>query len=767
MTTEAKIDPRTCRSLSATWLVLALSLFLAGPGGAEESGSPPIPTPAEVEAELGAVCAEIHAGLDSYYGRGQIERAKAFLRQPGVDAANRVAAQKSLAANLLRLGQAEQAVGLYNQTLALAGESGLPKAEAIEILASLGVAALRVGETANCVDMHGPAMCILPIGPGGRHRDTRGSELALKAFGAVLRGAPDYPNVAWLTNVAAMTLGRWPDAVPPAHRVPVERMTSPEGSVIPRFTDVAHAVGLRIMDVAGGGIVDDFDGDGFLDVVTSSAEPCAGMRLFLNRAGREGRAEATGTLFEERSEASGLAAQLGALNVVHADYDDDGDLDLYALRGGWLGETGKIRNSLLRNRGDGTFEDVTARSGLGGGEPQPTQTAAWADYDLDGDLDLYVGIEGLSMDSGGRARLFRNRGDGTFEEVATEAGVENRRYAKSVAWGDVDDDGDPDLYVSNLGPNRLYLNRGDGTFVDRAEELGVTEPAVRSFGAFFLDLENDGDLDLFVTSYLAGPPHVEAWFLDGESSPELRPRVYRNLGTGDDGLPRFREVSAEMGLEQPSAPMGHNVGDLDNDGFPDVYLGTGWPQYEALMPNLMYRNVGGERFVDVTYAGGFGHLQKGHGVAFADLDHDGDQDVFEQMGGAYPGDAYHSVLYENPMAQRPRDGGEDANAWITLVLEGVGAPRTPIGARIRVVVATPEGERDVHHLYGAGGSFGGNSLRAEIGLGDAESIRRVEIRWPGRADPQVLEGLEMRRFYRVRQGDEAKVLELVEYELTP
>ena len=146
------------------------------------------------------------------------------------------------------------------------------------------------------------------------------------------------------------------------------------------------------------------------------------------------------------------------LNLLQADYDNDGDLDIYVLRGAWLGQAGRHPDSLLRNDGKARFRDATFDAGLGEAH-YPTQTAAWADYDNDGDLDLYVGNEVFPC------RLFRNNGDGSFTDVAEFAGVTNDDVAKAVVWGDYDGDRYPDLYVSNFGgPNRLYHNNGDGTF---------------------------------------------------------------------------------------------------------------------------------------------------------------------------------------------------------------------------------------------------------------------------------------------------------------
>ncbi|MDX1390277.1 MAG: CRTAC1 family protein, partial [Acidobacteriota bacterium] len=370
-----------------------------------------------------------------------------------------------------------------------------------------------------------------------------------------------------------------------------------------------------------------------------------------------------------------------------------------------------------------------------------------------GDLDLYIGNEIEAPGTPYPSQLFRNNGDGTFTDVATMAGVRNDRMAKAVAWGDYDNDGDPDLYVSNIGPNRLYRNNGDGTFTDVAADAGVTEPAGRSFPAWFFDYDNDGFLDIFVADYGASLTEVALGFL-GQETGRSHPRLYRNLGRG-----RFRDVSRDVGLTAASLPMGSNYGDLDNDGFLDFYLGVGTPSYESIAPNLMYRNDRGRRFQDVTYSGGFGHLQKGHGVAFGDIDNDGDQDLFEQMGGAYPGDAYPSVLYRNPGHGR---------AWVTLGLTGVESNRSAFGARVRVSVQTENGPRDIRVVVGTGGSFGGSSVQQEIGLDDAASIREIEIRWPASGRTQVFRDVEPNRFYEVREDrDELVAVERASFTIGP
>ena len=596
----------------------------------------------------------------------------------------------------------------------------------------LGVGYMRLGETENCCQQPTAESCILPIRGAALHTKPEGSTAAARYFTEVLARTPqgEYWHLAarWLLNLAAMTLGTWPDAVPAEHVLPDAVLLTDPTIPVPHLQNVARGLGLDSFGLSGGAIVDDFDGDGDLDIMTSSWDPRAPMHFF--------RSEGDGT-FTDRTTAANLGGLLGGLNLLQADYDNDGDLDFLVLRGAWLFEKGRYPNSLVRNEGDGTFNDVTFEAGLGAVH-LPTQTAAWADYDNDGDLDLYVGNEHTAAIRA-PGQLFRNAGDGTFTDVAVEAGVTNLGFAKSVSWGDFDGDRWPDLYVSNLtGPNRLYRNRGDGTFVDVAPRLEVIRP-IESFPAWFWDYDNDGVLDLFVSSYSTGIGHLAAWHL-GVELPFERARLYRGDGAGG-----FREMGGELGLGAPTMPMGSNFGDLDNDGWLDFYLGTGDTQYYSLMPNALYLNRGGQRFVDVTMASGLGHLQKGHGIAFADLDNDGDLDVFEEMGGAYAGDGFRDALYENPGS---------GNHWITVEVVGTRSNRSAIGARIRVEVTGTDGQpRSIYRGVNSGGSFGASPLRQTIGLGSAAVIGSIEVWFPTTAATQRVEAPGVDRAIRITEGE--------------
>jgi hypothetical protein len=523
-----------------------------------------------------------------------------------------------------------------------------------------------------------------------------------------------------------MTLGEYPEKVPAPYLIPLEPFRS--ARAVRPFHNIAAQVGLdaRGANNAGGCIVDDFNGDGRLDVFTSDLDPERGPGLFINQG--------DGT-FQERSEPAGLASQVGAANATHADIDNDGDLDVLLLRGGW--EVAK-RPSLLRNRGDGTFEDVTAAAGLI--DPIASQSGAWADYDNDGFVDLYmVGEFNRSRpDPCNRGRLYHNNGNGTFTDVAVSAGVLNDRWGKGAAWGDYDNDGDPDLYVSNNGePNRLYRNNGDGTFTDVAPALGVTEP-LASFACWWWDYDNDGRLDLFVCNFGNTLASIIRSHL-GQPTEGERPRLYHNEWPSG-----FRDVTREAGLDRVLACMGSNFGDFDNDGFLDMYLGTGRPEYRFVVPNVLFQNVDGLRFEDVTLASGTGHLQKGHGIAFADWDGDGDLDIFLEAGGATPGDRAHNVLFQNP---------GHGNHWLALRLVGTRTNRAAIGARVRVDVPhNGGGAASRHREVTSGSSYGGNPFLLTIGLGQAQRILTLEIDWPTSRSRQTFHDVPVDRTLEITEG---------------
>ncbi|MFN7947547.1 MAG: FG-GAP-like repeat-containing protein [Blastocatellia bacterium] len=582
----------------------------------------------------------------------------------------------------------------------------------------LGVAWLRSGELENCVHNHNAETCIFPLSKAAQHHHPAGAEKAIEYFRKHLAQRPDNLEVRWLLNLAYQALGKYPQSVHAAFLIPPAAIAAKDRMA--KFTDVAASLGIDPVSDAGGAIVDDFDNDGWADVVISSVSACDSLRLFHNNG--------DGT-FSERTKQAGLTDQLGGINCVQTDYNNDGWLDIFVMRGGW---EFPMRNSLLRNNGDGTFTDVTAQSGLLSGAHR-THSAAWADFDNDGWLDVFIGHEETP------SQLFRNRGDGTFEDVTQKAGVGRAAFTKGAAWGDYDNDGDADLYVSNYGgENFFYRNNGDGTFTEMARQLHVEKP-VMSFPTWFFDYDNDGWPDLFVASFVPSVTEVARGFLNLPPQAETM-KLYRNDGKGG-----FQDVTKEVGLNRVVPTMGANFGDLDNDGFLDFYLGTGAPSYAALMPNFMFHNRGGRSFTDVTAATGTGHLQKGHGVAFGDINNDGNQDLYVNIGGFLPGDAYNKALFANP--------GHDNN-WISIKLTGTKTSRAAIGAKIRITLAEANGAKSLRYReVSSGGSFGASSLTQEIGLGRAGQIGTLEVFWPASKTQQTFRNVGVNQFIELKEGE--------------
>lgn len=604
----------------------------------------------------------------------------------------------------------------------------------------LAIGYLRLGEQENCSLNPAANVCILPLAGGARHMKEEGARSAIELYERLLRAFPDDRGSQWLLNVAYMAVGGYPSRVPREYLIP---NLDQKRTAFPLFHNVAGDVGAAVTALSGGLCVDDYDRDGVLDLFMTSWGLNDPPHLLL--------ADGTGG-YTDRTAAAGLGGIVGGLNCVHADYDNDGNEDILILRGAWLGDAGAMPMSLLHNRGGGRFEDVTFAAGLT--SFQPRHSAAWADFNLDGKLDLFVGSESAVATGGTsrRSELYVNNGDGTFTEVSHKVGIDLNGFVKGVVWGDVNNDGLPDLFASVLfGPNKLYLNRGGRSidtwrFEDVSARAGIERP-LASFATWFWDVDNDGWDDLLVLSYdirKSGALHdaVAMEYL-GVPSPVESSRLYRN---NHDGT--FADVTAKYGLaDKVIFAMGANFGDLDNDGWLDFYVGTGNPDLRSIIPNRMFHSVAGKRFEEVTLEGGFGHLQKGHAAAFADLDRDGDEDIAMEMGGAYQGDKFTSLMFENP--------GWSERSWITLDLEGRTANRSAIGARVEVVAEDAAGAtHSVWRTVGTGGSFGAGPLELHVGLDRAVRVKQVRVRWPDASRSQTsYDGLEVRRTYRIVQGE--------------
>jgi len=375
------------------------------------------------------------------------------------------------------------------------------------------------------------------------------------------------------------------------------------------FSDVTDIAGVGCTGSSRGVAWGDYDNDGDLDLYVAN----------YNEANVLYRNNGDGTFTDVTSEA-GVGCISHSYGVAWGDYDNDGDLDLYVANYG--------ANVLYRNNGDGTFTDVTSEAGVSC--TGSSLGVAWGDYDNDGDLDLYVANHYEAN------VLYKNNGDGTFTDVTGAAGVGCTGSSYGVAWGDYDNDGDLDLYVTNYEANVLYRNNGDGTFTDVTSEAGVSCTG-SSRGVAWGDYDNDGDLDLYVANY------NEANVL------------YRNNGDGT-----FTDVTSEAGVGCTGHSLGVAWGDYDNDGDLDLYVTNDGA-------NVLYRNNGDGTFTMV--GAGVGCTGSSYGVAWGDYDNDGHLDLYVANSGA-------NVLYRN---------NGNLNHWLQIRLHGTISNRSAIGTKVKVI----------------------------------------------------------------------------------
>jgi FG-GAP-like repeat/ASPIC and UnbV len=493
----------------------------------------------------------------------------------------------------------------------------------------------------------------------------------------------------WLT---AQRMGGYPEFVPAEHRMEMN-VGFEKPTVV--FEDIAAKIGLDKTSAGRGLAVLDYNNDGLLDVLIVSAH--GGCNLYRNNG--------DGT-FTDVSIGSGIDTCVNGFAVTVGDYNNDGYPDLFITRlGFFVGEA-----QLFRNNGDGTFTDVTEQAGLkiwG-----PAFTASWVDYDCDGHLDLFVANNlGGMFDRKTPNRLFHNNGDGTFTEVSEQAGLATMWPTIGAAWGDYNNDGYPDLFLSNaMGRSQLFRNNGDGTFTDVSEKAGVADYCIGST-TFWCDYNNDGWFDIVQFTW-SDHEHVIHTMRTGEGPPDGQPlRVYHNNGDGT-----FTLRNRDIGITGCWGTMSGNAGDFNNDGRLDLVLGNGSPRMDRLEPTILLESDG-ERFHNTTFAAGLPFSGKGHGANMADLFGDGRLSVLLAAGGAYPGDLLTTrVFYPK---QLPGN-------YLNVRLRGVKSNRSALGARICLEAGGNQQYREVS----GGTNFGCLPFEQHFGLAAIEKVDALQIRWP-------------------------------------
>lgn len=586
----------------------------------------------------------------------------------------------------------------------------------------LALCYLRLGEQQNCISNRNDASCVFPISGTGVHTMKKPVEEAINRYVKLVAKNPKDYLSQWLLNVAVQANGGVPSGVPAKLIIPAERYKNEWNC--PRFNEVAMDLGIENTGWAGGVCADDFDNDGYIDIISSSSLLRDNVKYYHNNG--------DGT-FSDFTEKAKLKGQCEGLDIMQVDYNNDGWMDFFIPRGGWKYEAGHLPPSLMKNNGDGTFSDVTIQAGLM--DYNPTQSAEFADIDKDGDLDLFLGHEMHYASA-----MYLNNGDGTFKDISTSSGLDFEGYVKNSSWGDYDNDGFPDLYVSNFEMNaQLFHNNGNNTFTDVTTKAGCAATP-SNFPCWWFDYNNDGWQDIYVSAYQPGYTINSCReYMGLPMDKNLFPCLYKNNGDGT-----FTNIAKEAHIEYETFTMGCNYGDLDNDGWLDFYLGIGAPDYRAIFPNRMFHNNGGKFFEDCTFSGGFGQLQKGHAISFCDFDFDGDQDVYADFGGFYTGDVYENALYENPGF---------GNNWVNIKLEGVKSNRCAIGTRVKLTFTENGAARSTYLIVSKGASFGSNPIRLQAGVGKAAVIDEIEVTWPATGKKDVFKNVAVNKIYKAKEGD--------------
>ena len=508
----------------------------------------------------------------------------------------------------------------------------------------------------------------------------------------------------WLLKVALDQIKGTKPPLPAASLFPAADRTSGDYNL--EFEDVAAALGIHELNGNGTCAWGDVDGDGDLDLMVAGSGTF--LRVYRNDGGH----------FTDVTEQAGLAQVPSGYSLNLVDYDNDGWLDLYLSLNGW---SGPMPNMLFHNE-HGKFVDVSKASGLDDGGSG--FVSLWGDLDNDGYPDVVI-ANGV-LKEGSVPQIYRNNRNGTFTNVTKQAGLNEPPQwgAIGIALGDYDKDGRVDILINglNAGPNRLYHNDGNWHFSEVSRKAGVAQPPHNGFVCFFFDYNNDGWPDILTTSLAPWDAAVEG-LKKGYAPPNARaihPDASRLFRNNRDGT--FTDVTYESKLYYPTGTMGAGVADVDNDGYVDVYLGTGDPQMSRLEPNRFFRNSGDGTFADFTGYVNFARPgNKGHGITFVDIDHDGDLDLFAQLGGHYPGDHAYNAFYRNLKGNR--------NHWLEVDLVGVKSNRFGIGAQLTVKAGNLLVYREVK-----GGEASGRLTRTGSISGWGATARSIRWRFAGLAE---------------------------------
>ena len=565
-----------------------------------------------------------------------------------------------------------------------------------QLLHYKALAYFRKAERMCCIENFHSKSCILPVNEQF-FKENIDLKKANDIWGKLLKEKPWDYQVKWMLNLTNHFLGKDVDRkIEKAFGVNFNETHSIA------MDNIANELGIDFGGLAGGVIIEDFDNNGLLDVFRTSWYFNQNCRLYLQVRPNE---------FEDSTSQFGLIGELGGLNCVQTDYNNDGFLDILILRGGWLGNIGEISNSLLKNVNGKSFINVNKENNLN--TEAPTHSAVWADFDNNGFLDLFISNE--SQETNYDNEFYLNYAGKLKKVNLDNIGLSFHSFTKGMSVTDMDNDGDVDIFISSFGSeNFLYENKINEKGILHFENISNTAGINKgkySFSCMFFDYNNDGFDDLFVGGFGDSSVTEAVRAYSGLTPRSGSSILYMNLGDG-----KFKDITNEIGLSGIVNVMGLNHGDINSDGYDDLYIGTGSPSFSNLIPNRLFLNSKGKRFEEMTIESQTGSLQKGHGITFADLDNDNDLEIFVALGGWYTGDNFKDFLFNT----------KKEFSGTKIKLHGTKSNRFGLGAKIELT--TKKNHKVYKQLFNSS-SFGNNPFTMFFGV-EKSDIKNINIFWP-------------------------------------
>lgn len=561
------------------------------------------------------------------------------------------------------------------------------------------------------------------IWPPSPHDDPQYAQGAMQIYELILTKFPERVDVRWYYNLCHMMVGTYPDAVPADYYLPLDSLSGVASGAV--YRDIAADLNINETRNGGPALWLDLDGDHDLDLITCSIDLDESIHVYRK----------SGSSYDDITAVSGVNGLAGGSTIAPADIDNDGDLDVFIGRGKHHGSYGQLPVSLLLNKGDCILEDIAIPSGMS--ELLSVADADWIDYDLDGDLDLFVATENngnLSL-----PKLYQNQGDLTFAQVQKEVLPQIMlKPMRAVEMTQLCSDQRPDLLVTYKSQRPFLWSATDTTMRKTPSPMAAHQATSTILP---VDVDNDGDLDVIMLPHTLRMGEATATFASGLLARPPSPTTHLYINQADTAfVPAHDQLG---GLQYVESVYAATYFDADLDGDMDVYVSTGGQEVDELVPNRLFYNDGNGGFSEATITSGTGLISQSYGLAVANIDTDPLPEILINGGGFYEGDHGATVLFDAV--------GSTDNQWLRIKLEGRQDNHFGIGARVAIHCMLGDTTEKVYYHYpDPGHGLSTRQVDLPIGLGQARAIDKVVVDWPigGR---QILTDIEVNQTIIIAQ----------------